>query len=147
MTTYIGAHLAAVEALRTRPFPARPSTGAWTWSGPGHHVAALRVSEDFWDADLSRVQEVDEEFHAESEVLVRALSRRWGDPEVWDLTDHLERSALGEPVPPPLDVLCGYVGTLHTWQVAGRWIAIGVGQADRELPIQLIAAVADGPPR
>lgn len=146
MTTRIRAHLTAVEALRDRSFPDRETTGAWARSGPGHHVVALRTSEDFWDADLSRVAEVDEEFHAELEVLVQALARRWGDPEVLDLGEYLERSALGEPVPPPLDTLCGYVGTLYTWRVPGRWIAVGVGQADRELPIQLVAAAAGTPP-
>ncbi|TVL87822.1 hypothetical protein [Streptomyces sp. SAJ15] len=142
--TDIARHLAAIDELRARPFPDRPVSGPLLESGPGFHIADLRVSEDFWDADLARVAEVDEEFDAELRCLIQALSRRWGEPEAVDLTDHLERSALHEPVPPPLDSLCSYVGRLHAWRVDGRWVAVGVGQGDRELPIQLVAAIGEG---
>ncbi|MEU1806510.1 hypothetical protein [Streptomyces sp. NPDC019937] len=131
-------HLAAIEDLRTRDFPAQRR------GGPGCHVADLRVSEDFWDADLTRVEEVLEEFEAELAVLVQVLTLRWGAPEVLDLSDALERSAMGEPVPPPLDTLCGYVPELHIWRVEGRWIGLGVGQGDRELPFQLVVAIGEG---
>ncbi|MEU8827093.1 hypothetical protein [Streptomyces sp. NPDC048636] len=130
-------YLATIDRLRADALPAQ--------RGSGCRVADLRVSEEFWDADLTRVEEVGEEFEAELLVLVHVLSLRWGAPEVLDLTDHLERSAMGEPVPPPLDTLCGYVPELHTWRVDGRWVALGVGQGDRELPLQLVVAIAEDP--
>ncbi|WP_039936519.1 hypothetical protein [Streptomyces himastatinicus] len=129
-------HLATIDALRARDFPAQRR-------GPGFHVADLRVSEDFWDADLTRVEEVLEEFEAELGVLVQVLTLRWGDPRVLDLADVLERSAMGEPVPPPLDDLCGYVPELYVWRVDGRWVGLGVGQGDRELPFQLLVAIGE----
>ncbi|MFD8163304.1 hypothetical protein [Streptomyces malaysiensis] len=136
-------HVATIDQLRARDFPAQRTADGWVVSGPGFHVADLRVSEDFWDADLTRVEEVLEEFEAELGALVQVLTLRWGAPEVLDLTDSLERSAMGEPVPPPLDTLCGYVPELSVWRLDGRWVGLGVGQGDRELPFQLLVAIGE----
>ncbi|MBO3677835.1 hypothetical protein [Streptomyces sp. NEAU-YJ-81] len=136
-------HVATIDRLRARDFPAQRAADGRVESGPGFHVADLRVSEDFWDADLTRVEEVLEEFEAELSVLVQVLTLRWGAPDVLDLTDSLERSAMGEPVPPPLDTLCGYVPELSIWRVDGRWVGLGVGQGDRELPFQLLVAIGE----
>ncbi|MFI0772175.1 hypothetical protein ACH4TQ_46015 [Streptomyces sp. NPDC021218] len=136
-------HVATIEQLRARDFPAQRAADGRVASGPGFHVADLRVSEEFWDADLTRVEEVLEEFKAELSVLVQVLTLRWGAPDVLDLTDSLERSAMGEPVPPPLDTLCGYVPELSIWRLEGRWVGLGVGQGDRELPFQLLVAIGE----
>ncbi|MEU5609805.1 hypothetical protein AB0H03_13910 [Streptomyces sparsogenes] len=136
-------HLATIDLLRARDFPDRPGVAGSVASGPGFHVADLLVSEDFWDADLERLMEVEEEFEAELEALVQVLSLRWGEPEVLDLTGHLERQAMGEPVPEPLASLCGYVGRVYGWRTGGRWIGLGIGQGDRELPLQLVAAIGE----
>lgn len=136
-------HVATIDQLRARDFPAQRTADGWVASGPGFHVADLRVSEDFWDADLTRVEEVLEEFEAELGALVQVLTLRWGAPEVLDLTASLERSAMGEPVPPPLDTLCGYVPELRLWRLDGRWVGLGVGQGDRELPFQLLVAIGE----
>ncbi|WP_107046776.1 hypothetical protein [Streptomyces albus] len=140
--------LAAVDRLRARPLPAGrggPSGGAE--GGPGFHLADLRVSEEFWEDDGSRMREAEEQFAAECEALVVLLSRRWGEPRELDLTEHLIRSAEGEPVPEPLATLCGYVGVLHTWQAGDRWLAVGIGRQARELPLHLLAVVAEEDPR
>ncbi|WP_413802688.1 hypothetical protein [Streptomyces iranensis] len=136
-------HVSTIDQLRARDFPAQRTADGWVESGPGFHVADLRVSEDFWDADLTRVEEVLEEFEAELSVLAQVLTLRWGAPDVLDLTDSLERSAMGEPVPPPLDTLCGYVPELRVWRVDSRWVGLGVGQGDRELPFQLLVAIGE----
>ncbi|MFI0714863.1 hypothetical protein ACH4SK_30400 [Streptomyces inhibens] len=144
-------HLAAIDLLRLREFPAERARSAMVESGPGFHIAGLRVSQEFWDADLTEVAEAEEEFDAELTALVQALSLRWGEPGILDLAPHLERMARGIPVRPPLDTLCGYVPRMHGWRVAGRWVGVGVGQGDRELPFQLLVAVGEGdvadPPR
>ncbi|MGW1375530.1 hypothetical protein ACWD6P_14815 [Streptomyces sp. NPDC002446] len=135
--------LTTIDALRLRAFPAQRTRLGRVESGPGFHIAGLRVSEDFWDADLTEVAEAEEEFEAGLTALVRALSLRWGEPESLDLAAHLERTASGLPVPPPLDTLCGFVPRMHGWRVQGRWIGVGVGQGDRELPFQLLVAVGE----
>ena len=116
-------------------------------SGPGFHIADLRVSGDFWDEDLAVIEETEEEFEAELAALVHVLSRRWGEPELLDLTGHLERSFRDEPIPPPLDALCGHVTELYVWRIGGRMVGLGLGMGDRELPIQLLAAIGEGDAR
>ncbi|GDY58554.1 hypothetical protein SVIO_091770 [Streptomyces violaceusniger] len=73
-------HVATIDQLRVRDFPAQRTADGRVASGPGFHVADLRVSEDFWDADLSRVEEVLEEFEAELSALDQVLTLRWGAP-------------------------------------------------------------------
>ncbi|MEU8781273.1 hypothetical protein [Streptomyces sp. NPDC048637] len=140
----IDAHLTVIDRWRLRDFPAAPGRSALVESGPGFHIAGLRVSQEFWDADAAEVAEAAEEFEAELTALVQALSLRWGKPEVMDLAVHLARSARGLPVRPPLDTLCGYVPRMHGWRVQGRWIGVGVGQGAPELPLQLLVAVGEG---
>ncbi|MCL7496198.1 hypothetical protein M8I34_33050 [Streptomyces sp. MCA2] len=140
----IDAYLTVIDRWRLRDFPAAPGRSALVESGPGFHIAGLRVSQEFWDADLAEVAEAAEEFEAELTALVQALSLRWGEPEVMYLADDLERSARGIPVRPPLDTLCGYVPRMYGWRVQSRWIGVGVGQGDRELPFQLLVAVGEG---
>ncbi|GAO10615.1 hypothetical protein NCG97_03355 [Streptomyces lydicamycinicus] len=140
----IDKHLTVIDRLRLREFPAVPDRSAMVESGPGYHIAGLRVSEEFWDADAAEVAEAEEDFTAELTALVQALSLRWGAPETVDLGAHLERTARGLPVRPPLDTLCGYVPRMHGWRVQGRWIGVGVGQGARELPFQLLVAVGEG---
>ncbi|MFE1175333.1 hypothetical protein [Streptomyces sp. NPDC058773] len=142
----IDEHLTVIDRIRLREFPAAPGRSATVESGPGFRIAGLRVSGEFWDADVTEVTETEEEFTAELTALVQALSLRWGPPETVDLTACLERTAQGLPVRPPLDTLCGYVPRMHTWRVQGRWIGVGLGQGARELPFHLLVAVAEAVP-
>ncbi|MFH8410667.1 hypothetical protein ACH4FX_38740 [Streptomyces sp. NPDC018019] len=135
-------HLTAIDILRDREFPAEPVRSAMVESGPGFHVAHLRADEQLWDADPVDVAETAQEYRAELEGLISALCLRWGEPEVLDLAEHLERVAMGMPVRPPLDVLCGQVPRVHAWRADGRWIAVGLGEGDSEMPVfHLLAAV------
>ncbi|MEU2789962.1 hypothetical protein [Streptomyces sp. NPDC007100] len=135
-------HLTAIDLLRGRAFPDGPVRSAMVESGPGFHVAQLRGDEQLWEADPAVVKETAQEYRAELEGLISALCLRWGEPEVLDLAGHLERVAMGMPVQPPLDVLCGQVPRVHAWRVEGRWIAVGLGEGDPEMPVfQLLAAV------
>ncbi|MFI0787069.1 hypothetical protein ACH4Q6_15915 [Streptomyces lydicus] len=135
--------LTAIDALRLRDFPDRRGRSAPVESGPGFHIAGLRVSGEFWDADPAEVAEAEEDFDAALTALVQALSLRWGRPALLDLTPALERMAAGLPVRPPLDTLCGYVPRMHGWRVRDRWVGVGVGQGGRELPLQLLVAVGE----
>lgn len=139
----VARYLATIDGLRSRAFPARRVQAGPVLSGPGHHIAVLEVSEDFCESGLDRVEEVLDDFEAACQALVILLSERWGEPEVTDLMGHLEASAEGREPVEPLATLCGYVPEVYSWRADGRWIAVGVGQHDREFPIELLAAVAD----
>ncbi|WP_206505878.1 hypothetical protein [Streptomyces chrestomyceticus] len=141
-TTTTAQHLTAIDLLLRRDFPDEPVRSAMVQSGPGFHVAQLRGDEQLWDADPADVEETAQEYRAELEGLISALCLRWGEPEVLDLAGHLERVAMGMPVRPPLDVLCGQVPRVHAWCAEGRWIAVGLGEGGPEMPVfQLLAAV------
>ncbi|EST22655.1 hypothetical protein N566_26505 [Streptomycetaceae bacterium MP113-05] len=110
---------------------------------PGPRTADLDVGEEFSGDDGTALLSAQEAFTTDCEALVALLSRRWGEPELIDLTDDLVRRAQGEPVPEPVRTLCAYVRVLHRWRVADRWLGVGVGRQGDELPFHLVAAVGD----
>lgn len=120
-----------LDALVAAPFPAE-----------GHHLVVLRAGQDFWDAGLDAVEAADEEMEAALQELAAALTTRWGPPEKIDLAPYLEAET-----PEPITTLCMVAGSMLVWRrpEAGRWVALTVGQADREFPIELIAVVSDVP--
>ncbi|MFV0131025.1 hypothetical protein ACLGI4_25520 [Streptomyces sp. HMX112] len=139
-------HLATVDALRSRPFPAQRGRSDVGDSGPGHHIAELATSEDFWEDDGTRRELTEDQFEAEREALAAVLSGRWGPPQVFSLWSLLERGLAGEPLPEPWGTLSGSVPDVHLWRVDGRWLALGVSQWDKELPFQLLAVVTETDP-
>ncbi|MFF5212936.1 hypothetical protein [Streptosporangium sp. NPDC000396] len=145
--------LAIVDDLLVLPFPAmdtRESPRKDTWqgyrsSGPGYHVYVLQASQDFWDDRGEEIVEAaEQEIDATLQVLVTALTTRWGAPETIDLWPYLESEG---PAPEPMITLCQLSGEMLVWRrpEAGRWVALAVGQADREFPIVLLAAVGETP--
>ncbi|AJT62252.1 hypothetical protein [Streptomyces chattanoogensis] len=135
--------LRVIDDLRGRAFPARRERTAAGESGPGFHVVQLWESAPLWDADPADAREIGEDCAAELTALTAVLSLRWGAPAVLELSGALERAAMGLPVRPPLDILCGLVPRLHTWEEAGRRVAVGAGQGGPEQPYQLLAAITD----
>ncbi|GAA3069362.1 hypothetical protein [Streptosporangium carneum] len=137
---------AIVKDLLSLPFPqeARQLEG-FSSSGPGHHVRVLQASQDFWD-DRSEetVDAAEQEIDVTYRELVATLTAHWGDPEAVDLEPYLS----GElPAAEPMGLLCLLSGEMLVWRrpETGRWVALAVGQADREFPVELLAAVGDAP--
>jgi hypothetical protein len=110
---------------------------------PGPRTAALAVGDDFFDDDGTARLDAEEAFTTDCEALVALLTRRWGEPEVLDLTEDLVRLVQGGPVPEPVRTLCAYVRVLHRWHVEDRWLGVGVGRHGDTLPFHLVAAVGD----
>ncbi|MEU6083726.1 hypothetical protein [Streptomyces sp. NPDC047108] len=138
------AHLAAIDRLRALPFPARRRTERGVESGPDFHVAELEYSDRFGDDDFTLVRDEREEFESELQVLVQVLTYRWGEPEHRSLDAHLERSAMGEPVPEPLCTLSAFVGEVHAWSVDGRWVALGISRDEPQPPQRVLLVAAIG---
>lgn len=140
-------HLAAIDLLRERDFPAQRGSSGGVTSGPGYHLAELSTSEDFWeDGDGTRRTTVGDQYEAECESLALLLSTRWGEAQVFSLWSVMVRGMEGETIPEPWDEMSNSVPYVHVWRAEGRWIAIGVSQWDRELPFQLLAAITDVDP-
>ncbi|MEV6582730.1 hypothetical protein AB0M92_31730 [Streptomyces sp. NPDC051582] len=142
------AHLSAVDDLVARPFPAqelRPGTDGG-WGGPGYHLALLRESQDFWDdRGEELIEAAERELEADLAALAGTLTSRWGHPETVDLEPYLgfDDPAPAHAAPEPLPFLCSVAGRMRVWRLPGsdRWLALTIGQADPEFPLQLIAAV------
>ncbi|WP_399921011.1 hypothetical protein [Streptomyces kanamyceticus] len=149
-------HLAVIDLLRSREFPAEHGRSECGSEGPGYHIAELMTSDTFWEDDGSQRDIVEEQYETERDGLTVLLGDRWGPPQRFSLASLFERTmeaALGadgdgeaEEIPEPWAQLSSSVPDLHLWHVDGRWIALGVAQWDKELPFQLLAVVTETDP-
>ncbi|WP_327710536.1 hypothetical protein OG912_19980 [Streptomyces sp. NBC_00464] len=137
-------YLSMIDALAARPFPEATYADASGGGGPEHHVRDLQVSRDFWDDDDGQAWvEAEAELQACLDDLSVRLTTRWGNAFVVDLAPYLSAACEGEPVPEPLDYLSQQAVTMQVWPLpdGDRWLALALGQADKELPLILFAAV------
>ncbi|MFB6633632.1 hypothetical protein ACFCWY_27450 [Streptomyces sp. NPDC056362] len=139
-------HLATIDLLRARAFPARPERAGSVDSGPGFHLGELATSEDFWEDDGSRRALVEEQYEAERDGLAALLTARWGPPAELSLWPVLERSMDGEEMAEPWPTLSRHTPELRLWRADGRWTGLGVSQWDKELPFQLLVVVTEVDP-
>ncbi|MEU3742032.1 hypothetical protein AB0E78_33865 [Streptomyces sp. NPDC032198] len=158
-------HLAAIDLLRSREFPAEHGRSHSGVGGPGYHIAELMTSGDFWEDDGTQWEATSDQYDAERDGLTVLLAERWGEPQIFSLHSLFERKMdeedrladdgegdgegedsaddAGEEIPEPWDSLSSSVPDLHLWRVDGLWIALGVSQWDKELPFQLLAVVTE----
>jgi hypothetical protein len=137
-------HLSFIDDLLARPFPAESYGDNVAYSGPGHHLLVLRASPDFWDdSDGEASRAADTDLQAHLDALITTLTSRWGEPETVDLWQYLRASFEGISVPEPINSLCQLAGSLQIWQrpEIDRWMGLTIGQGDKELPLELLAAV------
>ncbi|MFH7598045.1 hypothetical protein WDV06_23530 [Streptomyces racemochromogenes] len=150
-------HLSILDDVILRPFPdkeGRPDANG-QWGGPGFHLAVLRESQDFWeDRSTEIVDAAEGELAADLAALAVVLTARWGAPQTIDLRPYLGLDDPGYPgneAPEPLSYLSNVAMDMQVWRVpsAGRWLGLTIGQGDRELPFELLAAVGESsaPPR
>ncbi|MEU6880031.1 hypothetical protein [Streptomyces sp. NPDC046712] len=96
-------HLATVDLLRARAFPA-----------DGYHLTELALADPR-----------EEQAEAEREALALLFAARWGPPDHIGLFGLLHRYGAGEEIPRPWDLLCTTVPDVQVWRVDGRWIVLG----------------------
>ncbi|MFC6593972.1 hypothetical protein [Kitasatospora paranensis] len=138
-------YLSTPDALAVQPFPAATSADVTGSSGPGHHVRELLAGRDFReeDDDGQTWVEAEAELRACLDDLAAHLTTRWGDAFDVDLGPYLRAGCEGEIVPEPLDHLSQQAVSMQVWPLpdGGRRLALTIGQADKELPLVLSAAV------
>ncbi|MEV4993631.1 hypothetical protein [Streptomyces niveus] len=136
-------HLATIDLLCARPFPAaRAGSGTGT-SGPGFHLAELASGDGFWEDDGSRRAREAEQYEAECAALATVLEARWGEPQLFSLWSTRVRGAEGEEIPDPWRELSDGMAHAHLWRIGDRWLAVGVSTQGEEHPFQLLATVTD----
>ncbi|MFI6058327.1 hypothetical protein [Streptomyces sp. NPDC051286] len=104
------------------------------------------VSAEFWDDDDGQVaREADADMQTCLDALVAALTARWGEPLAVDLLLYLRAGVEGETVSEPINSLSQMAGSIELWphQSSGRRLGLAIGQEDKELPLELLAAVGD----
>lgn len=138
--------LCAADELLARPFLEREYRGACGCGGPGFHLLVLQASRDFLDAPGEEVvQEAEADLQARLDTLEAKLVVRWGEPTDVDLRPYLQAGLEGMAVPKAIDSLCQLVGSMRVWLVPGkgRWLALTIGQGDKEPPFELIIAIGE----
>ncbi|SDM36133.1 hypothetical protein [Allokutzneria albata] len=105
---------------------------------PDAGVLVLQETRDFWDDRAAEVVEAAQtEIDAAHDALAAELTARWGDPTKVELWPYLE----DDDAQDPMLELSQLSGSMLVWhRGAGGWVALAVGQADAEFPIQLLAA-------
>lgn len=141
----IARHLALIDLLCTRGFPAEHGRTEHGESGPGYHIAELQTSGDFREDGGAQREETETQYEADRDGLGARLTERWGPPERISLYSVFERTTRGEDTGRPWAALSGHVPDLDLWRAPGadRWVALGVSQWDGELPFQLLAVVTN----
>lgn len=136
-------HLALIDLLRTRAFPAQRSRSDTGFSGPGYHTAELSRGDELVDEDAAQHLERREQCVAEHDALLALLGRQWGEPQVFSLWSVLERSIAGEDIPAPWEELSAEFDSLHIWRADGRWVAVGLALEEDGPSYELIAVVTE----
>ncbi|WP_060181016.1 hypothetical protein [Streptomyces sp. IMTB 1903] len=138
-----------VDSVHAMPFPSQEERAADRWGGPGYHVVVLVKSQDFWeDRSPETVEEAEESIAADFAGLAVLLTERWGAPEAVDLASYLGLD-FPDPdfeAPEPMGFLSNLAGSMQVWRppASDRWVALAIGQADPEWPLQLLAAFGEG---
>ncbi|KOV57095.1 hypothetical protein [Streptomyces sp. MMG1121] len=135
-------HLAVIDLLCDREFPAEHGRTDDGTGGPGYLIAELQTSGDFYDDGGSEREETEAQYEADRDALGERLAERWGPADAFSLSSAFERTMTEEDIDEPWATLASHVPDVHLWKApTGRWVALGVSQWDDELPFQLLAVV------
>ncbi|WP_406424285.1 hypothetical protein [Streptomyces sp. NBC_01589] len=137
-------YLSLIDELLAQPFPETDFYDNTGCGGPEHRVRILRASQEFWDDDDGQAaREADADLRAYLDALTTALTKRWGEPLIVDLWPYLRAGFDGEVVSEPINFLSQLARSMQAWpnRDSGRWFALIIGQGDKELPLELLAAV------
>jgi hypothetical protein len=142
----IARHVALIEELCFRPFPAEYGPSDVGFEGPGHHVAVLE-SEDGAAGDPAGWAVAVERLEKHRDALYEALAERWEEVDPWNLRTVLLRTAR-EEIPEPWAWLAARAGVAWLWEArgTGRWVAVAVIGRDPEEEPRLVVVVTETVP-
>ncbi|MET9393479.1 hypothetical protein ABZY20_24260 [Streptomyces sp. NPDC006624] len=140
----IAQHIALIDELCYRPFPAEHGPSDVGASGPGRHVAVLDAATD---DDPARWGVVADQLEKDRDAVCELLASRWGDTPPYSLRTVLLRTA-HEEIPGPWGELSERASLAYVWEVegTGRWVAVAVTDRDASQRLQLLALVTETAP-
>ncbi len=138
----IARHLALVDELCFRPFPAEHGP-----SGPGHFTAVLESSHGLRAADPGERAATVEQYEKERDALHERLAARWGEADPWNLQTVLLRTER-EEIPEPWAGLSARAWMAYLWEAqgTGRWLALAVADRDEADEVRLLVVVTEEAP-
>jgi hypothetical protein len=141
---HIAQHIALIDELCFRPFPAEHGPSDVGTSGPGHHVAVL---ESVPDGDPAIRALTIDQCEKDRDAVYELLASRWGDTAPYNLQTVLLRTE-HEEVPRPWAELSARARVAYVWEVegTGRWVAVAVADRDPSDDVQLLALVTETDP-
>lgn len=139
----IARHIALIDELCFRPFPAEHGPSDVGDGGPGYHVVVLERSEDDCGTRAAAV----EQFEKYRDALYEVYAPRWRHTHPLNLQTTLLRTER-EDIPEPWRSLSAGAGVAYLWEAqgTGRWIAVAVADRDPAADVQLLAVVTDVAP-
>ncbi|MGV9291745.1 hypothetical protein [Streptomyces sp. NPDC003719] len=144
----IAQHIALIDELCFRPFPAEHGPSDGCTGAPGHFVAVLKSSHGLRaDGPAERAVTV-EQYEKYRDALYERLAPRWGETDPWNLQTVLLRTER-EEIPEPWAGLSARARVACLWEVegTGRWVAVAVTDRDGTDEVRLLAVVTrEAPP-
>ncbi|CAL9272725.1 hypothetical protein GCM10010385_09610 [Streptomyces geysiriensis] len=143
----IARHIALIDELCFRPFPAEHGPSDGDTAGPGHFTAVLESSRGPRDGDQGERAVTVEQYEKYRDALHERLASRWGETEPWNLQTVLLRTEL-EEIPEPWAALSARARLAYVWEAAGtgRWVAVAVADRDETDEVRLLAVVTQEAP-
>ncbi|MBT3153976.1 hypothetical protein HTV45_24430 [Streptomyces sp. CHD11] len=143
----IARHIALIDELCFRPFPAEHGPSDVGSGAPGHHVAILESGPGPGDGDPADRAATVDQFEKERDAVYEVLASRWGDVIPFNLQTVLLRTG-EEKIPEPWAGLCARAAVAWVWEVpgTGRWAVVAVADRDPADQVRLLAVVTETAP-
>ncbi|MFH8976832.1 hypothetical protein [Streptomyces sp. NPDC017890] len=141
----IARHIALIDELCFRPFPAEHGPSGEGTGGPDHFVAVLESGHALRGDDRAVTVE---QYEKERDALYERLATRWGQTDPWNLQTVLLRTER-EEIPEPWAGLSARARVAYLWEAegTGRWVAVAVADRDDEADeARLLAVVTEQAP-
>ncbi|MET7272777.1 hypothetical protein ABZS59_16590 [Streptomyces flaveolus] len=143
----IAQHIALIDELCFRPFPAEHGPSGDGAGGPGRVVVVLESSHGLRGADRAERAVTVEQYEKCRDALHERLAPRWGETDPWNLQTVLLRTE-AEEIPEPWATLSARARVAYLWDAegTGRWIAVAVADRDETDEVQMLAVVTEQAP-
>ncbi|MEV5547495.1 hypothetical protein AB0L35_15430 [Streptomyces sp. NPDC052309] len=143
----IAQHIALIDELCFRPFPAEHGPSDEGTGGSGHFVAVLESSHGLRGGDQGERGITVDQYEKFRDALAERLSARWGETDPYNLDTVLLRTER-ETIPQPWATLGARARVACLWEAegTGRWIALAVADRDETDEVQLLAVVTETDP-